>query len=113
MAVRTHGRGPDVVLFHGGMGWWKHWARNVDALAERFTERVGVPPMQYLAQWRIQLAADRLRNGRDGIASIAAEVGYESEAAFNRAFKRVTGVPPGSVRKRTAENDPLAVLAGA
>lgn len=51
-----------------------------------------------MTSWRIQLAADRLRNGRDGIATIAAEVGYESEAAFNRAFKRVTGITPGRWR---------------
>ena len=68
-------------------------------LAERFKALLGRPPIDYVTSWRIQLAADRLRNGRDGIASIAAEVGYESEAAFNRAFKRVTGITPGRWRE--------------
>jgi len=68
-------------------------------LAERFNALLGRPPIDYVTSWRIQLAADRLRNGRDGIASIAAEVGYESEAAFNRAFKRVTGITPGRWRE--------------
>lgn len=67
-------------------------------LAERFNALLGKPPIEYVTSWRIQLAADRLRNGQDGIASIAADVGYESEAAFNRAFKRVTGVTPGRWR---------------
>jgi len=68
-------------------------------LAERFNALLGRPPIDYVTSWRIQLAADRLRNGRDGIATIAAEVGYESEAAFNRAFKRVTGITPGRWRE--------------
>ena len=64
-------------------------------LADRFNSVLGQPPIEYITSWRIQLAADRLRSGEDSIAAIAADVGYESEAAFNRAFKRVTGVPPG------------------
>jgi AraC-like DNA-binding protein len=67
-------------------------------LAERFNALLGRPPIDYVTSWRIQLAADRLRNGSDGIAGIAADVGYESEAAFNRAFKRVTGLTPGRWR---------------
>jgi AraC family transcriptional regulator, alkane utilization regulator len=67
-------------------------------LAERFNALLGRPPIDYVTSWRIQLAADRLRNGNDGIATVAAEVGYESEAAFNRAFKRVTGLTPGRWR---------------
>src|SRR5262245_5264825 len=62
------------------------------ALAERFTSLVGAPPMQYLTRWRLQLAADLLRNGRRSTAAIGADVGYESEAAFNRAFKRALGM---------------------
>jgi len=69
------------------------------ALAERFTEAVGVPPMQYLAQWRIQLAAGLLARSNAGLAAIAAEVGYESEAAFNRAFKKLVGLAPGAWRR--------------
>jgi AraC family transcriptional regulator, alkane utilization regulator len=67
-------------------------------LAERFNALLGRPPIDYVTSWRIQLAAGRLRNGSDSIASIAADVGYESEAAFNRAFKRVSGLTPGRWR---------------
>jgi len=72
-------------------------------LGERFNELLGRPPIDYLTGWRIQLAADRLRNGRDSIARIAADIGYESEAAFARAFKRVTGLTPG--RWRVGDGD--------
>ena len=74
-------------------------------LAERFNTVMGQAPIEYLTCWRLQLAAERIRNTTDGLATIAAEVGYESEAAFNRAFKRVTGVPPGRWR---AESIPLS-----
>ena len=70
------------------------------ALAERFTQFVGQPPMQYLANWRMQLAANQLLSGSDSIATIAERVGYESEAAFSRAFKKAVGVPPSEWRKR-------------
>jgi AraC-like DNA-binding protein len=69
------------------------------AFAERFAELMGVPPMQYLGNWRLQLAARLLERQGTSIAQAAAEVGYESEAAFNRAFKRQVGVPPGSWRR--------------
>jgi AraC-like DNA-binding protein len=69
------------------------------ALAERFTELLGQPPMQYLASWRMQLAAGRLDEGAS-VAEAAFEVGYGSEAAFSRAFKKLVGVPPASWRKR-------------
>ena len=75
------------------------------AFATRFTHFVGVPPMQYLARWRLQLAGGILEQPKVSIAQAGAEVGYESEAAFNRAFKRVVGVPPGSWRKRRATID--------
>jgi AraC-like DNA-binding protein len=55
--------------------------------------------MQYLANWRIQLAADALRGGNETVASIANRVGYESEAAFSRAFKKAVGKPPSEWRK--------------
>jgi len=67
-------------------------------LAERFHTILGQAPIEYVTGWRMQLAADQIRNGADGIAAIAARVGYESEAAFNRAFKRVTGTTPGRWR---------------
>jgi len=72
------------------------------ALADRFTQLVGVPPMHYLTRWRLQLAADLLRIGKRNISAIAQDVGYESEAAFNRAFKRAHGVTPGAWRRSAA-----------
>lgn len=71
-------------------------------LAERFHAVMGQAPIAYVTGWRMQLAAERLRNGNDGIAAIAAAVGYESEAAFNRAFRRVVGVTPGRWRDDAA-----------
>lgn len=68
------------------------------AFAARFTTLLGEAPMGYLARWRMQIAADRLRQGQP-VARIAYEVGYESEAAFNRAFKRAFGTPPAAWRK--------------
>ncbi|UES60026.1 helix-turn-helix domain-containing protein (plasmid) [Roseibium aggregatum] len=62
--------------------------------ALRFKERVGEPPMQYLARWRMLLACDRLENSGDPVATIAASLGYESESAFSTAFKRVMGCSP-------------------
>jgi AraC-like DNA-binding protein len=67
-------------------------------LAERFHAVLGQAPIEYITCWRMQLAAERIRNGGGGLAAIAADVGYDSEAAFNRAFKRVTGVTPGRWR---------------
>ena len=76
------------------------------ALAQRFSELLGVPPMQYLAQWRLQLAAKQLRLGNRSLAAVAEDVGYESEAAFNRAFKREFGMPPATWRRTAAEATP-------
>jgi AraC-like DNA-binding protein len=72
------------------------------ALAQRFTDLLGVPPMQYLAQWRLQLAAQQLRLTDRPLAAVAEDVGYESEPAFNRAFKREFGVPPATWRRNGA-----------
>lgn len=69
------------------------------AFAERFSDVMGTPPMQYLSNWRLQCAARLLERQGISIAQAAAEVGYESEAAFNRAFKKQVGVPPGAWRK--------------
>jgi AraC-like DNA-binding protein len=68
--------------------------------AERFTSLVGQPPIQYLTLWRMHLAAQRLREGHERIAQIASAVGYESEAAFSRAFKRQFGTSPVSWRRQ-------------
>jgi AraC-like DNA-binding protein len=68
-------------------------------LAERFREILGEPPIAYLTRWRLNLGARLLVNSSRGVAEIAAEVGYESEAAFNRAFKRVFGDAPARYRK--------------
>jgi len=72
------------------------------AFAERFTALVGVPPMRYLNNWRMQVAAQRLRECTNSVAQIAAEVGYESEFAFAKAFKRTFSETPTKWRKRGA-----------
>ncbi len=69
-------------------------------LAERFNDLVGMPPMHYLAKWRMQIAAGLLSGGSVNIATIANETGYSSEAAFSRAFKKMVGVPPSAWRRR-------------
>ncbi len=74
------------------------------ALSQRFTTMIGTPPMQYLTRWRTSLAATQLRDSNASIVRVATEVGYESEAAFNRAFKREFGLPPAAWRKRTARS---------
>ncbi|MET0652281.1 MAG: AraC family transcriptional regulator, partial [Hyphomicrobiaceae bacterium] len=70
------------------------------AFADRFINLVGVPPGRYLISWRMQVAKDKLRAGRQSIAQIAYEVGYDAEAAFTRAFKRECGLPPAAWRKQ-------------
>jgi AraC-like DNA-binding protein len=72
------------------------------ALAERFTHLVGLPPMQYLARWRVQVAARLLSDGEAKVSTVAREVGYDSEAAFSRTFKKIAGVPPAAWRARRA-----------
>ena len=81
-------------------------ASSRSSLAKRFTELMGQPPMQYLAQWRMQVAANLLSQGGAKVATIGAEVGYDSEAAFSRAFKKSTGLAPGAWReaRRTAQS---------
>ncbi len=69
------------------------------ALAERFTQFVGQPLMQYMTNWRMQLAANHLLSGMESMAVIANRVGYDSEAAFSRAFKKSVGAPPSQWRK--------------
>jgi len=75
------------------------------ALTERFNDLIGAPPIQYLTRWRTSLAATQLRESDASIIRIATDVGYESEAAFNRAFKREFGLPPATWRRQAANGD--------
>jgi len=76
-------------------------------LAERFRQYFGEPPMAYLTRWRLQLGAQMLNSTSYSVAQIAAEVGYESEPAFNRAFKRQFNLPPARFRteSKSARNN--------
>jgi len=104
--ARDHAIGRALACMHGRPG--ENWT--VERLAEetalsrsvfhdRFVYFVGQPPMQYLARWRMQVAAGLLRESNAKLIDIALEVGYESEAAFSRAFKRFVGVSPGTWRR--------------
>ena len=70
------------------------------AFARRFGELLEVAPMQYLAQWRMHLADEMLRDPRKSVAQVAETLGYKAEAAFRHAFKRVRGIAPGEIRRR-------------
>jgi AraC-like DNA-binding protein len=76
------------------------------ALHERFVTLIGQPPVQYLTNWRMQLASRLLLEGRSTVATVAIDVGYDSEAAFARAFKRLVGMPPAAWRRA---REPAAV----
>jgi AraC-like DNA-binding protein len=104
--LRDHHVGEALQLMHGRPthAWTLDaLARDVGlsrtTFADRFVHFVGMPPMQYLARWRMQLAARQLETPGMNISQVAANVGYESEAAFNRAFKKLIGTTPGSWRK--------------
>ena len=73
---------------------------SASALRQRFSDLLGQPPMQYLTRWRLALAAAMLRSSDRAIAQVAQEFGYESESAFNRAFKREFDVPPAAWRRQ-------------
>jgi AraC-like DNA-binding protein len=99
--------GKALSLMHGAPA--RNWtieilARGVglsrSVLAERFADLIGVPPMHYLVKWRMQIASGLLSGGSANIATIAAETGYGSEAAFSRAFKKMLGMPPSVWRRR-------------
>ncbi|MGO1076526.1 AraC family transcriptional regulator [Inquilinus sp. CA228] len=76
-------------------------------IAKRFNRFIGDSPIAYLARWRLELGARQLRTSAKPIAQVAAEVGYESEAAFSRAFKRAFGLPPAQYRRRQANGAPM------
>ena len=77
-------------------------------LSDRFAHFLGESPMNYLARWRLQLAAQMLQGDRRTVMQVALDVGYESEAAFNRAFKREFGLPPAQYRKAVLERSARA-----
>jgi AraC-like DNA-binding protein len=106
VAARDRSIGHALALLHRGPanGWTvDKLAREVgvsrSALADRFNSLVGESPMQYLKRWRLALAAQTLRASRETILRVAERSGYESEQAFNRAFKREFGMPPAAWRK--------------
>ncbi len=82
-------------------------------LAERFAGLVGLPPMHYLAKWRMQIASELLSGGSTNIATVAAETGYGSEAAFSRAFKKMVGVPPSAWRRGLGHDEPPPLVRAA
>jgi AraC-like DNA-binding protein len=84
-------------------------AMSRSAFAARFTELVDEPAMQYVTRWRMQVAVNSLKHEGATVAELAHRLGYRSEAAFARAFKRVIGAPPGAVKRAPVE-DPLAEL---
>jgi AraC-like DNA-binding protein len=83
----------------------RHASVSRSVMAERFAELIGLPPMQYLAKWRMQIASELLLNSNVNIAKIAAETGYASEASFSRAFKKIVGVAPSIWRQRAGGAD--------
>jgi AraC-like DNA-binding protein len=86
-------------------------AMSRSTLHDRFVHFMGQPPMQYLTQWRMQVAAGLLRDSNAKLTQVALGVGYESEAAFSRAFKRAVGVAPGAWRGgRRADREPEQVV---
>lgn len=72
------------------------------AFAARFVELVGQSPMRYVAQWRMHVACTWLKEEDAPLIDLADRLGYQSEAAFSRAFKRIIGIPPGAVRRSAA-----------
>ncbi len=80
------------------------------AFAARFTELVGEPAMQYVARWRMHVALTWLKEEDAGLGELATRLGYQSEAAFSRAFKRFIGVSPGAMRRTATTAGPEAPL---
>lgn len=104
--------GRSLALLHGRVAHAWTIARLADevgmsrsALVDRFSRYLGEPPMAYLTRWRLQLAAEALKRTSRGVADIAFGVGYQSEAAFSRAFRREFGQPPGQFRSEQRGSD--------
>jgi AraC-like DNA-binding protein len=115
--LRDAAIGRALALLHGRIaeGWTAAaLARAVglsrSVFANRFANLVGAPPIRYLTLWRLQVAAHKLREGRRSVAQIAFEVGYQSEAAFARAFRREFGVPPATWRRQKSIGRSLSGL---
>jgi AraC-like DNA-binding protein len=116
-ALRDEHIGRALALIHGdpARAWTvealaRELAMSRSAFAARFTQLVGEPVMQYVTDWRMRVAVDALRTEGATIAELAGRLGYRSEAAFARAFKRVVGVAPGTI-KREAALDVSAIAA--
>lgn len=97
------GKAITLVHRHPGRAWTlsdlaAEAAMSRSAFSARFTALVGMPVMQYVTQWRMHLAMSLLKEQDGAVATLASALGYQSEAAFRRAFKRFTGLSPGSVR---------------
>jgi AraC-like DNA-binding protein len=76
------------------------------AFAARFTQLVGEPAMRYLARWKMHAALTWLKETDASLGELASRLGYESEAAFSRAFKRLLGIPPGAARRNATPMSP-------
>ena len=117
-ALQDNQMGPAIMLIHRNPDHpWTvaslagEVAMSRSAFAARFTELVGEPAMHYVARWRMHLALTWLNEGRSTLAELASRLGYQSEAAFSRAFKRFNGISPGAVRRNgEATNDALNLV---
>lgn len=119
-ALRDPGVGRALALIHGDPA--RSWtvatlagelAMSRSAFAARFTALVGEPVMAYVARWRMAVATNALRDEGATVAELAHRLGYRSEAAFARAFKRVTGVAPGAIKRSAVPEWDLLAGAGA
>ena len=114
-ALRDAQIGRALALIHGdpARDWTvaslaRELAMSRSAFAARFTELVDEPAMRYLARWRMHVALDRLQEEGVTVGELAGRLGYQSEAAFSRAFKRIVGSPPGAVRRRAGREERVA-----
>lgn len=116
-ALQDQRIGPALALVHQepGRDWTvetlaREVAMSRSAFAARFASLVGEPPLHYLARWRMNVALDRFSSEDATVADIAASLGYQSEAAFSRSFKRFAGISPREARRRVAVTNLLRVM---